>query len=48
MIVKEKNREGIFMKYMGSKNAIAKEIIPIMETVRSGRTWVEPLLVVQI
>lgn len=32
------------MKYMGSKNAIAKEIIPIMETVRNGRTWVEPFV----
>lgn len=32
------------MKYMGSKNAIAKEIKPIMEAVRNGRTWVEPMV----
>ena len=32
------------MKYMGSKNAIAKEILPIMQSVRNNRTWVEPFV----
>jgi len=32
------------MKYMGSKNRIAKEILPIMLKEREERTWVEPFV----
>ena len=32
------------MKYMGSKNRIAKEILPIMLKERGQRTWVEPFV----
>ena len=32
------------MKYMGSKNRIAKEILPIMLEKRENRTWVEPFV----
>ena len=32
------------MKYMGSKNRIAKEILPIMLKLRGDRTWVEPFV----
>jgi len=32
------------MKYMGSKNRIAKEILPIMLKERNQRTWVEPFV----
>ncbi len=32
------------MKYMGSKNRIAKEILPIMLKERAQRTWVEPFV----
>jgi len=32
------------MKYMGSKNRIAKEILPIMLKNRGDRTWVEPFV----
>jgi DNA adenine methylase len=32
------------MKYMGSKNRIAKEILPIMLGKRENRTWVEPFV----
>ena len=32
------------MKYMGSKNRIAKYILPIMLEKRNGRTWVEPFV----
>lgn len=32
------------MKYMGSKNRIAKEILPIMLKDRGSRTWVEPFV----
>ena len=32
------------MKYMGSKNRIAKEILPIMLKKRENRTWVEPFV----
>ena len=32
------------MKYMGSKNRIAKEILPIMLNERVFRTWVEPFV----
>ena len=32
------------MKYMGSKNRIAKEILPIMLKDRGDRTWVEPFV----
>lgn len=32
------------MKYMGSKNRIANEIIPIMKKERGERTWVEPFV----
>ena len=32
------------MKYMGSKNRIAKEILPIMLKERGDRTWVEPFV----
>lgn len=32
------------MKYMGSKNRIAKEILPIMLKERVQRTWVEPFV----
>lgn len=32
------------MKYMGSKNRIAKEILPIMLKEREQRTWVEPFV----
>ena len=32
------------MKYMGSKNRIAKEILPIMLEKRESRTWVEPFV----
>ena len=32
------------MKYMGSKNRIAKEILPIMLKERGERTWVEPFV----
>jgi DNA adenine methylase len=32
------------MKYMGSKNRIAKEILPIMLKDRGQRTWVEPFV----
>jgi len=32
------------MKFMGSKARIAKHIIPIMESYRDGRPWVEPFV----
>lgn len=32
------------MKYMGSKNRIANEILPIMLEKRDNRTWVEPFV----
>lgn len=32
------------MKYMGSKNRIANEILPIMLKDRGNRTWVEPFV----
>lgn len=32
------------MKYMGSKNRIAKEILPIMLKERGNRVWVEPFV----
>ena len=32
------------MKYMGSKNRISKEILPIMLKQRGDRTWVEPFV----
>ena len=32
------------MKYMGSKNRIAKHLLPIMLKNRNGRTWVEPFV----
>lgn len=32
------------MKYMGSKNRIAKHILPIMLEKRENRTWVEPFV----
>ena len=32
------------MKYMGSKNRIAQEILPIMLKERGQRTWVEPFV----
>ena len=32
------------MKYMGSKNRIAKYLIPIISENRNGRTWVEPFV----
>lgn len=32
------------MKYMGSKNRIAKHLSPIMLENRNGRTWVEPFV----
>jgi DNA adenine methylase len=32
------------MKYMGSKNRIAKEILPIMLKERGDKTWVEPFV----
>ena len=32
------------MKYMGSKNRIAKHILPIMLKERGNRTWVEPFV----
>ena len=32
------------MKYMGSKNRIAKHILPIMLKQRGNRTWVEPFV----
>jgi DNA adenine methylase len=32
------------MKYMGSKNRIAKEILPIMLKERGERTWIEPFV----
>lgn len=32
------------MKYMGSKNRIANEILPIMLKKRENRTWVEPFV----
>ena len=32
------------MKYMGSKNRIAKHILPIMLKERGDRTWVEPFV----
>jgi len=32
------------MKYIGSKNRIAKEILPIMLKERGQRTWVEPFV----
>jgi len=32
------------MKYLGSKNKIAKYILPIMLENRDGRTWVEPFV----
>lgn len=32
------------MKFMGSKNRIAKEILPIMMTARQNRPWVEPFV----
>ena len=32
------------MKYMGSKNRIAKYLLPIMLENRNGRTWVEPFV----
>ena len=31
------------MKYMGSKNRIAKYLLPIMLENRNGRTWVDLL-----
>ena len=32
------------MRYMGSKNRIAKYLLPIMLKNRNGRTWVEPFV----
>ncbi len=32
------------MQYMGSKNRIAKHLLPIMEAKRGDRTWVEPFV----
>ena len=32
------------MKYTGSKNRIAKELLPIILENRNGRTWVEPFV----
>lgn len=32
------------MKYLGSKNKIAKHILPIMLENRDGKTWVEPFV----
>ena len=32
------------MKYMGSKNRIAKHILPIIQSARGDRTWVEPFV----
>ena len=32
------------MKYLGSKNKIAKYILPIMLENRGERTWVEPFV----
>lgn len=32
------------MQYMGSKNKIAKHLLPIMSKVRENRTWVEPFV----
>ena len=32
------------MQYMGSKNRIAKHLLPIMLENRNGRTWVEPFV----
>ena len=32
------------MQYMGSKNKIAKHLLPIMNKVRENRTWVEPFV----
>ena len=32
------------MKYLGSKNRIAKEILPIILKERGDRTWVEPFV----
>ena len=32
------------MKYLGSKNRIAKEILPIMLKYRGERVWVEPFV----
>ena len=32
------------MKYLGSKNKIAKDILPIMLEYRNDRTWVEPFV----
>ena len=32
------------MKYMGSKNRISKYILPIMESYRESRVWVEPFV----
>jgi DNA adenine methylase len=32
------------MKYLGSKNRIAKHLLPIMLENRNGRTWVEPFV----
>ncbi len=32
------------MQYMGSKNKIAKHILPIMLAERGDRVWVEPFV----
>ena len=32
------------MKYLGSKNRIAKEILPLMLKHRKNKTWVEPFV----
>lgn len=32
------------MQYMGSKNRIAKHLLPVMLENRNGRTWVEPMV----
>ena len=32
------------MKYMGSKNRLAKHILPIMLKDRGGKPWVEPFV----
>lgn len=34
----------LFIKYLGSKNRIAKYILPIMLQYRNERTWVEPFV----
>ena len=32
------------MKYLGSKNRIAKQILPLMIEGRTNETWVEPFV----